>query len=615
MLIPSVEMTQRSAKLLTMDKIAVIDFGGQYAHLIASRIRRGGVLAEIVLPEEATTTSLKNYKGIILSGGPASTLAADAPTVDPAIFALKKPVLAICYGHQLAMRLLGGKVKKGKVPEYGPAKLKVTAKSKLFSNLPKSSTAWMSHWDEVAALPTGFEVVASTSSCQYAAVANEQRQIWSVQFHPEVVHTEIGSKLLENFVKLTKAKKSWTMDAFLKAEITRLKKQVGDRKVFLLVSGGVDSTVAFALLEKALGKQRVYGLTVDHGLMRADEADWVKTKLSKAGFDNLHVAHESGHFLAALKNAVEPEDKRGIIGRVFLAVQRKALKRLRFNPRQWLLGQGTIYPDTIESGGTKNADKIKTHHNRVPEIEAMIAKGLVIEPLADLYKDEVREVGRKLKLPAELIERHPFPGPGLGVRILCATAEDKLKTALKIETEIKRKWKLPAKVLPIKSVGVQGDARTYRHPVAIFTSSRDWEKLDKAATEIIAKFPEINRVVLCLNSSKAPRSFKVHPGKLTTDRIELLQTADMLVTQTLHAKRLYAKVWQMPVVLAPVSASGEAESIILRPVESQEAMTAAFSRLPPTAVNELAKKIAKDQRIEYVFYDLTNKPPGTIEWE
>ncbi len=607
-----------------MDKIAVIDFGGQYAHLIASRIRRAGVLAEIVLPESATPDSLKDYKGIVLSGGPQSVVRAEAPTIDPAIFNLKKPILAICYGHQLAMQLLGGKVKKGKTPEYGPATLKIrrdsstplrSAQNDILKGMPKSSTVWMSHWDEVVKLPEGFAVLASTGDCEYATVADEKRRIYGLQFHPEVVHTEIGERLLQNFVKLTKAKPSWTMERFLKAEIAKIKKQVGQRKVFLLVSGGVDSTVAFALLEKALGKKRVFGLLVDHGLMRVGEADWVVQNLKNAGFDNLHVAKEAAHFLAALQNATDPEDKRGIIGRVFLKVQRKALKRLRFNPRQWLLGQGTIYPDTIESAGTQHSDKIKTHHNRVPEIEKMIEQGLIVEPLAELYKDEVRAVGRKLKLPKKLIDRHPFPGPGLGVRILCTTREEKLKTAAKVEAEIRRKWKLKAKVLPIKSVGVQGDARTYRHPVALFTASRDWARLDEVATAIINKFSDINRVLLCVSTVTAPRSFQAQPAKLTIERIALLQAADELATQTLRTKKLYDKVWQMPVVLAPVSSDGAQESIILRPVESQEAMTAAFSPLPKGTVSEMAKKIGKDKQIEYVFYDLTNKPPGTIEWE
>jgi len=599
-----------------MDKIAVIDFGGQYAHLIANRIRRQGVLAEIILPQNVidVETDFKDYKGIILSGGPDSCLRAGSPTIDKKLFELKKPILAICYGHQLAMHLLGGKVKKGKQPEYGPAKLKVAGKSKLFATTPKVSRVWMSHWDEVIALPKDFAQVASTESCKFASVSNEAKQIYGVQFHPEVIHTEIGEKLLTNFVKLTGAKASWKMEKFLADEISKIKKQVGKRKVFMLVSGGVDSTVAFALLEKALGKQNVFGLLIDHGLMRKGETKLVMESLRKAGFSNLRVENASGHFMAALKNVTNPEEKRRIIGRVFLATQRKVLKRLRFNPREWLLGQGTIYPDTIESAGTANADKIKTHHNRVAEIEVMLEKGLVVEPLAELYKDEVREVGRKLKLPKELIERHPFPGPGLGVRILCGEPV-RCENTNKIETEINRKWKTRGKILPIQSVGVQGDARTYKHPVAIYTASRDWEKLDSLATSLINKFSDINRVLLCLTLNKSPRSIKAKAAHLTPKRIALLQEADAIANQVLRAKKLYDKVWQMPVVLIPVSVEGNLESIILRPVDSAEAMTASFSRLPKAAVNEMAKKIQKLTGVEHVYLDITNKPPATIEWE
>lgn len=607
-----------------MDSIAVIDFGGQYAHLIANRIRRLGVFAEIVLPAQATAAHLKSYAGIVLSGGPASVLTKDSPTLSKEIFTLGIPVLAICYGHQLTMHLLGGKVKKGKAPEYGPAELKLVGKSALFAGVKPKSTAWMSHWDEVVALPEGFTVVASTKDCKYAAVVGEfkiqnskfKTRIYSLQFHPEVTHTAQGEKIIANFVKVTGAKKSWTMDEFLKSEIKKIKTQVGDRKVFLLVSGGVDSTVAFALLEKALGKNRVYGLLVDHGLARQGETEAVIESLKKAGFDNLHVAREAGHFLAALKNAVDPEEKRRIIGRVFLHVQRAAVHRLKLNPRQWLLGQGTIYPDTIESGATKHADKIKTHHNRVEEIEEMVRQGLVVEPLKDLYKDEVREVGRKLKLPAALVDRHPFPGPGLGVRILCTKELVKPDTTSRIEAEIRRKWKMDGKVLPIKSVGVQGDARTYAYPVALFTSSRDFVKLDRIATEIIQRFPEVNRVILALNTTKAPRMFRMKVATITPSRVELLQSADAVAMDVLRAKKCYDRVWQMPVVLAPVNSDGSGlESVILRPVESREAMTAAFAKLPAPVVAEMTKRIAKIKGIAYVFYDITNKPPATIEWE
>ncbi|MCF7846160.1 MAG: glutamine-hydrolyzing GMP synthase [Candidatus Peribacteraceae bacterium] len=598
-----------------MDKIAVLDFGGQYAHLIANRVRRSGFFAEILLPQNLVDPAeeLKGYKGIILSGGPQSVFAKESPQVDASIFELGKPILGICYGLQLIVHDLGGKVKKAGGGEYGESKLKVVGKSKLFTSVPKSSVAWMSHGDEVKKLPEGFEKTASTDNCEFAAVEDTKRSIFGVQFHPEVRHTAAGEKILANFLKICGAKKSWDLDKFLKSEITKIKKQVGKKKVFLLVSGGVDSTVAFALLEKALSKKRVFGLMIDTGLLRENEAIEVQRNLKKAGFENLKIVNEAGHFLAALRNITDPEEKRRVIGRVFLKVQRKVLKRLRFNPREWLLGQGTIYPDTIESAGTKNSDKIKTHHNRVEEIERMIEKGLIVEPLAELYKDEVREVGRKLKLPKNLIERHPFPGPGLGVRILCGESE-KPKATNKIETEIYRKWKIRGKVLPLRSVGVQGDSRTFAHPVALFTASRDLEKLGSIATWIVNKFSDINRVVLSLGSSKAPRVFSAAPAKLTPSRVELAREADAIVNDILTKQKLYSKVWQFPVVLAPVFEKG-GEAIILRPINSEEAMTANFARLPKTYLSAVTKKLQKLDGIEHVFIDLTNKPPATIEWE
>ena len=598
-----------------MDRIAVLDFGGQYAHLIANRIRRLGVLAEIVLPQNLSSAKeLKGFCGIVLSGGPQSVLTNGSPKIDSEVFDLGKPILAICYGLQLSVHTLGGKVKRGKTPEYGPAKLKRSGESKLLARIPKVSQVWMSHGDEVRSLPVGFEKIASTEHCEFAAIENSSKQIFGTQFHPEVVHTEFGNNLLTNFLKICKAKKTWTMEKFLRGEITKIKKQVGTRKVFLLVSGGVDSAVAFALLQRALGQKRVFGLLIDHGLMRKNEVEEVLKNLSKAGFDNLRVEKASGHFLAALKNVSNPEEKRRIIGRVFLRTQQKALKRLNFNPREWLLGQGTIYPDTIESAGTANSDKIKTHHNRVPEIEAMIEKGLVVEPLAELYKDEVRELGKRLKLPKKLINRHPFPGPGLAVRILCGRIT-RLKNSNSVEAKFRRIFKISGKVLPVRSVGVQGDARTFRHPIAIFTKIRNWSKLNDIATETVNKFSEINRVLLCFTTSSAPRSLQHCPALLTPSRIKLTQEIDAIVNKILHSNKLYQKVWQMPVVLVPVSVSANKESVILRPVDSVEAMTASFSRLPFDIVNKMVQQIQKIDGIEHVFFDLTNKPPGTIEWE
>lgn len=413
-----------------MKKITILDFGGQYAHLIGTRLRKLGCYSEIK-ETDTPARELRDSSGIIFSGGPQSVYDLNSPTVDPAVFELGIPILGICYGHQLMNHLLGGKVEAGKVKEYGLAKIKAVSNSPFLKKIDSQSVVWMSHGDEVTRLAEGFELIASSDDCQNAAVADEKRKFYGVQFHPEVTHSHQGNQFLSNFIEICGASGTWSLDNFLEKEIHKIKEQVGDKKVFMLVSGGVDSTVAFALLEKALGKSKVYGLFVDTGLMRYQERTEVETALKSIGFDNLHIEERANDFLTALKGKTEPEEKRKIIGDMFLTVQQEVSTRLKLNPAEWLLGQGTIYPDTIETGGTKNADKIKTHHNRVEAIQKLIEEGKVIEPLAELYKDEVRVIGEMLGLPHAMVWRHPFPGPGLGVRILCSAQSEEISDELK----------------------------------------------------------------------------------------------------------------------------------------------------------------------------------------
>lgn len=600
-----------------MEKILVLDFGGQYAHLIASRLRSLGFFAEISLPQNFSLAIAKQrvIKGIILSGGPASVLAADAPQLPLEIFACGKPILAICYGFQLAIKILGGKIKRGQVAEFGPTQLtQITPKksAKIFHKLPQKFQVWMSHFDVVQSLPCTWQVLARTPHCQFAAA--ETTNLWGVQFHPEVAHTEFGTKILAKFAKCCGLAKNWSLKEFLQSEIQRIKKQVGSKKVFLLTSGGVDSTVALALLQQALGPQKVFGLLIDTGLLRAGEAQAVLENFRKHGFQHLQLEKAARHFLAALKNVSEPEAKRRIIGRVFVQVQRKVLRRLKFNTREWLLGQGTIYPDTIESAGTKHADLIKTHHNRVPEIAKMLAQNLVVEPLKELYKDEVRAIGRQLKLAPKLLQREPFPGPGLGIRILCGETKP-LAKGKSLAATIQRKWQTKARVLPLRSVGIQGDQRTFHYPVALFAPHFNLAKFVKLATSILNHFVELNRVLLCLTASTPPRRFLTQKVFLTRDRIALCQRVDEQARQILACSKVASKVWQMPVILAPISTTGDKESVILRPVESEEAMTAAAALFEPQILRQFAQGLTEFPEIEQVFLDLTNKPPGTIEWE
>jgi GMP synthase (glutamine-hydrolysing) len=636
------------------DKIAILDFGGQYAHLIANRVRRLGVHA-VIEDHDASPENLKDYKGIILSGGPQSVNGPEAVLADPGIFEIGIPVLGICYGHQVTNKVLGGTISPGTTKEYGKTPLIIDKTVGIFEGISASSlTVWMSHWDEVTEIPVDFQVLAHTDINDFAAVGNLEKNIYGIQFHPEVTHTEQGQKILENFVNITGAEKTWDTAHYLPSISKEIEEQVAKagRKVFMLVSGGVDSVVAFTLLNKVLGKENVVGLLVDTGFMRKGEVDEVMTALKAQDMDNLHVADAKQEFYDALKGISDPEEKRGIIGKKFLDIQANKVHEMGLDPDHFMLGQGTIYPDTIESGATKNADKIKTHHNRVPEIQEMIDKGLVIEPLEQLYKDEVRQLGEALGLPHHLVWRHPFPGPGLAIRMLCTgpasenSENSKIQNEEKLANEYLSEHSLEGTILPIQSVGVQGDARTYRHPIAIWPTNGDWEskwnkeELQKISTELTNKFESINRVIFSLHSLNSLESlnssFSLLPDcYLTPERVSTLQDADKIVMNEIDAFDLEEKlIWQCPTVLLPIGASNDQsnvpnnqqstitkqqlatsnESLLIRPVSSIDAMTADFALMPTENLNKIIDQL-KDLGPSAIFYDLTNKPPGTIEWE
>ncbi len=645
------------------NKIAVLDFGGQYAHLIASRVRRLGAYSEIVHPEDFHVEQAKEYKGIIFSGGPSSVYDEGAPVSDEGLLHLGIPVLGICYGHQLMMKQLGGDVYNANNREYGPATLRIMENSGIFAGEDERGepTVWMSHGDEVRSLPDGYRVLGYTEDCKFAAVGNHDLKHYGLQFHPEVKDTDRGDQYLLNFVKICGLENTWNLDSYLEVELGKLKESVGQRKVFMLLSGGVDSTVAFALLARALPADHLKGLFVDTGFMRFREIEEVKEFLSPIGVE-LDVADEAGRYFESLNHIYDPEKKRHIIGDLFINVQQDASDKMGLNPQEWFLGQGTIYPDTIESGATKNSHLIKTHHNRVERIQKMLEEGRVVEPLRELYKDEVRELGRLLGLPPVVVNRQPFPGPGLAVRCLCMSPDESKsypeagigvedfsaltqsekekagdpETAGDLEL-IMSKMKandIQGVMLPVKSVGVQGDKRTYAHPLALFPPGDSWNNWDTVADlarRIPNRFKEINRVVFCTGSRYDIRTTRLAPvgdTYLTQDRVNLLRAADRIVNEFMREKGIYDRIWQFPVVLVPVrmkapgssepAASGtqeDSESIILRPVASLDAMTASFYRMDPPLVKELTLRLLSLVRVDAVYYDVTSKPPGTIEWE
>lgn len=593
-----------------MKKLVVLDFGGQYAHLIATRIRHLGVYSEIRFPADPPG-DLEDVGGVILSGGPSSVYAEDRPEFDASWLGIDQPILGLCYGHQTIAMETGGSVKRGDVHEFGAAMLEHDGSSALLRGIPSPTRVWMSHGDEVGSLGPGFRIAGSTDNCRHAAVENPQARRWGVQFHPEVTHSEHGQQLLSNFLDICGFERDWDMSGQVERLSAKLQEQARGRKVFLLVSGGVDSTVAFELLNKALGPDRVLGLHIDNGLMRENESAAVMDFMKVQGFDNLRIADASELFLTRLAGVWEPERKRKIIGDTFLDVQAEETAKLGLDPEEWLLAQGTIYPDTIESGGTKNAATIKTHHNRVPAILKLIEAGKIVEPLAELYKDEVRALGEALGIPHDLVWRHPFPGPGLGVRLLCQDSHSPSAPSEAVQTAgaVASKAGYELFPLPVRSVGVQGDGRTYAQPAAL-RGPCDWKLLEKVATELTNRVRAFNRVVYHVAGGI---DFVAHEAYTTRERLDLLRRLDGIVTDWLRREGFYQTIWQMPVALLPVLAEGR-EVVVLRPVISREAMTASFWEAPSDKLQELGRALLQ-AGAGAVLYDCTHKPPGTIEWE
>jgi len=601
------------------DTVAVIDFGGQYAHLIATKIRRLGVLAEIRQPEDPIE-AFHHYKGIIISGSPALSSHGEDQDYTKEIYDLEIPIVGFCFGHQEIAKHYGGEVIHGG-REWGRAELQVRSEHPLFFGLGPTEQVWMSHYDSVASLGPDFKElgysVTAGGEHRFAAIGSDSLKRYGFQFHPEVDDTVHGTEMISNFVfEICGCEASWSMEQYLEAQVDRIRDQVGDDSVFLLASGGVDSTVAAVVLGQALGPDRLNLLHIDNGLMRKGESARVLERFRQMGLGtNLHFVDASETFLEALHGLIEPEEKRRAIGDTFVSVFQETARKLRIEDH--LLGQGTIYPDTIETGGTRRADVIKTHHNRVEIIEKMIQQGKVVEPLADLYKVEVRELGERLKIPADLLWRHPFPGPGLGVRLLCNTGEadrtgfDAAETLL---VEVGKRFGLDASLLPIRSVGVKADLRAYEHPV-LLSGSAPWDTLIQAASAVTKEIPGINRCIWNL-APQAPTSATPLAASVTQERLDLLREADYIVMEALRRHNLYDEIWQCPTVLVPLQL-GEAkgETVILRPVISERAMTARPYPLSGAVLDDLRKEILSLPGISGLALDITSKPPGTIEWE
>lgn len=507
--------------------ILVMNFGGQYTHLIARRIRDLGVYSKIISHDAKINEINKlNPDGIILSGGPLSVYDKNAPKFDKKIFNLDIPILGICYGLQLIGKYFG-KTKPSKLKEYGKKYLKIIKQGILLKKLSKKEQVWMSHGDLVEKLPENFKILAGTDTCKIAAIENNKEKIYGVQFHPEVYHTLNGTQILRNFLfGICKAKQDWHVKDLKHDIINDIKKKVKDNYVIMGTSGGVDSTVSAVLIHKAI-QDRIYCVFIDHGLIRKGEAYEVKKIFKKSKFKHFYSIDASKLFLKKLKGIKDPEKKRKVIAHIFIEVFEKKVKELeKKNPKIKFLGQGTIYPDRIETAQTsKKTDKIKSHHN-VALPSKMKLK--VIEPINELYKDEVRKLGKEINLPRKIIGRHPFPGPGLAIRILGEVTKERLTILRNADhiylEELKKSryydkiWQAFAALLPLKAVGVMGDARTYEYIITLraVTSkdamTADWAKipnwlLERISSRIINEVKGVNRVLYDI-SQKPPATIE-----------------------------------------------------------------------------------------------------------
>ncbi|MBD3353346.1 MAG: glutamine-hydrolyzing GMP synthase [Candidatus Lokiarchaeota archaeon] len=515
--------------------VLVIDFGGQYCHLIGRRIRDLGVYSEI-LSYDVTLEALKPFsqwlKGVVLSGGPSSVYEENAPNLSATLLDYLKnnniPILGLCYGHQLLAQYVGGDVISKNLKEYGITECNIDINSILFQGLAKKETVWMSHGDQVQNLPQGFSTIASTETCPIAGFSSEKEKIYGLQFHPEVQHTKSGNNILSNFLfKICKCSGSWVMDNWIDETLKSIKEKIGKDHVILGLSGGVDSSVVATLLQKAIGDQ-VHPIFVNNGVLRKNEPEQVVSLFQdKLEFKNFHYIDASERFLKKLKGIIDPEEKRKIIAHTFIQIfeEKAADLKDKYNDIKWL-GQGTIFPDRVETQATsKSSAKIKSHHNVALPSDMQLK---LIEPLRDLYKDEVRQIGLKMGLPEYIVNRQPFPGPGLAVRCVGEIKEEYLKMLREadyiVRDEIektgvhKNLWQYFAIFLPIQNVGVMGDFRTYEYICAIRAvqskdamtanfAKLDWTLLERISTRIINEVKGFNRVVYDI-SNKPPSTIE-----------------------------------------------------------------------------------------------------------
>lgn len=614
--------------------LAILDCGGQYTKVIDRKVRELGIKSEI-FPVNIKAKDLKGFKAIILSGGPSSVWSESALKYDEKIFDLGLPVLGICYGMQLMNEHFSGKVLPGVKTEYGETDIECELTCPFFKGLTeKKQTVLMNHFDTVKVLATGFKSCAISGEV-IAAIYNEEKKLYGVQFHPEVDLTTNGKTMLNNFLReICGFTENYSLDDRINIAIKMIKRRVGKEKILVLVSGGVDSAVSAALLLKALDKNQVFAIHIDHGLMRKNESDLICENLKEQGLENLIRLDTEKEFfntpiiidgkqIGPLTKTSEPEEKRQIIGNIFIQVTKKAAENLHLDFDKTFFAQGTLRPDLIESGNpdvSSYAHKIKTHHNDVDIVRIARDKGLVVETNWDWHKDEVRKVARMLGIDEAIASRQPFPGPGLAVRLICS--DGKLKVTQKEKEDFEKLLlnlcpDLLGQVIPIKTVGVQGDCRSYHYLSVLFGKGMDFNfnELYNAAKEIPNRLNFINRTAYVLNKEKAD-FINTYEMYLNHQNVSLLREIDYKVTKVLSDKRIS----QAFAVLLPIGTNGKKYSTAIRAFVTNDYMTGRPAIVGKDVEKEVLSSLANDisksfSEIDLVMYDVTSKPPATVEWE